>query len=245
MADEIPRHPTRRDSGAGPGDGGLDNETTPAEPAPTRTQTEPSASAASAHAADKPAPTRTRRGIRSAVEWVAVIGGALVIALLVRAFLVQAFSIPSESMEPTLTRGDRLLVDKVSYRFGDVRRGDIVVFDSPHGPLADTNEPLIKRVVGMEGEAVEILDGYVTIDGYPLQEPYLGPNTLTFSFGPVPGCAGGSSPDMCIVAEGHIFVLGDNRSSSRDSRFFGPVEIETIVGRAWLKYWPPGDFGTL
>ena len=193
-------------------------------------------------ALDEPKPAARR--LRSVVEWAAVVVGALVIAVLVRTFLVQAFSIPSESMESTLNRGDRLLVDKVSYRFGDVRRGDIVVFDSPGGTLMNSDEPLIKRVIGLEGEMVGLSDGVVTIDGNRLQEPYLDQGILTFSLGPMPGCVS-YSPTLCTVAEGHVFVLGDNRPSSRDSRFFGPVEIETIVGRAWLKYWPPGDIGTL
>lgn len=193
----------------------------------------------------EPEPSRTRKGMRSAMEWAAVAVGALVIAMLVRTFLVQAFSIPSESMEPTLNRGDRLLVDKVSYRFGDVQRGDIVVFDSPQGRLVGTDEPLIKRVVGLEGETIDLSKGIVAINGDYLREHYLAPSTLTFSQGPIPGCVDGGSPISCTVAEGHIFVLGDNRLASRDSRFFGPVETKTIIGRAWLKYWPLGDIGIL
>lgn len=214
-----------------------ENAATPDDEA-TPHESEPDGEAAS----DEPKPAARR--LRSVVEWAAVVVGALVIAVLVRTFLVQAFSIPSESMESTLNRGDRLLVDKVSYRFGDVRRGDIVVFDSPGGTLMNSDEPLIKRVIGLEGEMVGLNDGVVTIDGNRLQEPYLDQGILTFSLGPMPGCAS-YSPTLCTVAEGHVFVLGDNRPSSRDSRFFGPVEIETIVGRAWLKYWPPGDIGTL
>ena len=220
-----------------------DGKAIPDEPAPDgkAIPDEPAPDGKATTDEPKPAPRR----LRSAVEWAAVIAGALVIAVLVRTFLVQAFSIPSESMESTLNRGDRLLVDKVSYRFSDVQRGDIVVFDSPGGRLMNTDEPLIKRVIGLEGETVGLSDGVVTIDGNRLPEPYLDLDILTFSLGPMPGCIGGDSPDRCTVAEGHVFVLGDNRSSSRDSRFFGPVEIDAIVGRAWLKYWPPGDIGTL
>lgn len=226
---------------------------TPAEPAPDRADEAP-AEPAPDHADETPAepadgepeePAQTRKGLRSAVEWAGVAVGALIIAVLVRTFLVQAFSIPSESMEPTLNRGDRLLVDKVSYRFGDVQRGDIVVFDSPRGRLVGTDEPLIKRVVGLEGETIELSDGMVAVNGNYLREHYLDPNTLTFSQGPIPGCENGGSLTSCTVAEGHIFVLGDNRPSSRDSRFFGPVETSTIIGRAWLKYWPLGDIDIL
>ncbi len=230
MTDETPTEPTP---------GRADEAST--EPTPGRadeTPTEPTPS--------EPEPARARKRLRSVVmEWTAVIAAALMIAILVRAFLVQAFSIPSESMEPTLNQGDRLLVDKISYRFGAVQRGDVVVFDSPQGRLVGTDEPLIKRVIGLEGETVELEDGVVTINGDYLLEPYLGPSTLTFTLGPIPGCAGGGSSTRCTVAAGHVFVLGDNRPSSRDSRFFGPVATETIIGRAWLKYWPPGDIGTL
>lgn len=213
---------------------------TPTESTPDRADELP---AESVHG--EPEPAQTRKGMRSAMEWVAVAVGALVIAMLVRTFLVQAFSIPSESMEPTLNRGDRLLVDKVSYRFGGVQRGDIVVFDSPQGRLVGTDEPLIKRVVGLEGETIDLSDGIVAINGDYLGERYLDPSTLTFSQGPIPGCVNGGSPTSCTVAKGHIFVLGDNRPSSRDSRFFGPVETKTIIGRAWLKYWPLGDIDIL
>lgn len=241
MTDETPAEPAPESA-----------DDMPAEPAPEHADEMP-AEPAPDHADEMPAepvngesePAQTRKALRSAVEWAVVAVGALVIAVLVRTFLVQAFSIPSESMEPTLNRGDRLLVDKVGYRFGGVQRGDIVVFDSPQGRLVGTDEPLIKRVVGLEGETIELSDGIITVNGNYLREQYLDPNTLTFSQGPIPGCVNGGSLTRCIVAEGHIFVLGDNRPSSRDSRFFGPVETKTIIGRAWLKYWPLGDIGIL
>ena len=240
-ADEIPAEPVPDRTDETPTEPAPDRaDQTPAEPVPDRADETP------AEPVDgESEPTRTRKGLRSAVEWAVVAVGALVIAVLVRTFLVQAFSIPSESMEPTLNRGDRLLVDKVGYRFGGVQRGDIVVFDSPKGQLVGTDEPLIKRVVGLEGETIELNDGIVIVDGHYMLEHYLDPSTLTLSQGPIPGCVNGGSLNSCTVAEGHIFVLGDNRPSSRDSRFFGPVETETIIGRAWLKYWPLGDIGIL
>jgi signal peptidase I len=169
---------------------------------------------------------------RSILEWILVIGGALAVALLVKTFLLQAFYIPSESMVHTLEVGDRVLVNKLSYDLHDVNRGDIIVFEKPPGEGGDI-EDLIKRVVGLPGETIEGRDGQVFIDGEPLDEPYLDAGVVTSDFGPVE------------VPEGQVFMMGDNRPNSRDSRFFGPIDQETIVGRAFLRVWPIGSFGGL
>lgn len=171
-------------------------------------------------------------GLRNAVEWVVVIGGALLVALLVKTFLVQAFYIPSESMLTTLEVGDRVLVNKVSYDLHDVNRGDIVVFEKPPGEGGDIDD-LIKRAIGLPGETIEGRDGHVLIDGEVLDEPYLDEGVVTGDFGPVE------------VGEGQLFMMGDNRENSRDSRFFGPIAEELVVGRAFLRVWPPGALGTL
>lgn len=173
------------------------------------------------------------RSARSAVEWVAVIIGALVVALVVKTFLIQAFYIPSESMVPTLQVGDRVLVNKQSYRSGDIERGDVVVFDRPGGPGPDGIKDLIKRVVALPGETVEGRDGHVYIDGRQLDEPYLPPGTRTSSFGPEP------------IPEGHVWVMGDNRGASDDSRRFKAVPVDDVVGRAFVIIWPISEFGTL
>lgn len=187
-----------------------------------------------------PPPPVRRRGHRSstrnAVEWVAVVVGAVVIALLVKTFLVQAFRIPSESMDPTLVRGDRVLVNKLSYRLHDVNRGDVVVFQRPEGLPGTPEDPqdLIKRVIGLPGETVDARDGVVHIDGRPLEEPYLPAGTFTANLDrPV------------VVPDGHVLVLGDNRANSQDGRVFGPIPIDSIVGRAFLIMWPPGRVGSL
>ena len=191
----------------------------------------------------KPPATRAQRALRAMVEWLLVAGCALVLALLLQAYLVQAFSIPSRSMEPTLMVGDRVVVYKLGYRLHDINRGDVVVFHKPDE--TSHTDDLIKRVVAVGGETFELRGGRVYIDGELLDEPYLEVADSTFPKGPIPGCATDAAPDRCEVPEGMILVLGDNRQSSRDGRYFGPIDADTVVGRAFMKYWPPNDLGGL
>lgn len=173
------------------------------------------------------------RSTRSAIEWVAVIVGALVVALLVKTFLIQAFYIPSESMVPTLSVGDRVLVNKLSYETGDIGRGDIVVFARPGGPGADGIADLIKRVVALPGETVEGRDGAVYVDGERLEEDYLPTGVSTSPFPPY------------TVPDDHVWVMGDNRGGSDDSRRFKAVPMDDVVGRAFVTIWPPSELGLL
>jgi signal peptidase I len=146
---------------------------------------------------------------------------AIVIAVLINLFLAQATRVYGHSMEPNLHTDQRLVVEKVSYRLHGPRRGDVVVLNIPNrGP-----ELLIKRVIALPGETVEIREGGVYINGRQLDEPYLSGETRG-SYGPL------------VVSPGHVFVMGDNRGASNDSRAFGPVPMEQIVGRAWVSYWP-------
>jgi signal peptidase I len=182
--------------------------------------------------------------VRSMVEWVAVIVGALVVALVVKTFLFQAFYIPSASMEPTLQKGDRVLVNKLSYDVHDVHRGDVVVFEIPQSAVgADGIKDLIKRVIGLPGDTIESRDGAVYINDRRVAEPYLPKGTLTGD--PV----NGNNPpiDRQVVPHGKVFVMGDNRGNSHDSRYAdrGPIPISSIVGRAFVLVWPPGKMGTL
>ena len=183
------------------------------------------------------AEAKRRKRIRTGIEWGLVIGGALLVALIIRATLFQAFWIPTGSMEPTLQEGDRVLVNKLSYRLHDVNRGDIVVFARPDEgtPVAaeDNVRDLIKRVVGLPGETIEARDGVVYIDGQRLEEPYLPDATVTNDLPPT------------SVPEGHVFVMGDNRGNSHDSRAFGPIDDDTIVGRAFVRIYPLDDIGGL
>ncbi len=182
--------------------------------------------------ADEPESSGTS-GLRSLVEWVVVVGGALVIALVIKTFLLQAFYIPSSSMVSTLNVGDRVLVNKLSYKVHDVHRGDIIVFERPEGEADSQITDLIKRVIGLPGDTVEGQNGRVVINGEPLDEPYLDEGVTTGDFPPTD------------VPEGHLFMMGDNRGDSRDSRYFGTIDEDTIVGRAFFRVWPLGDISTL
>ena len=132
----------------------------------------------------RPAQSESSRLVRQGIEWVILVGVAVGIALLVKAFVVQAFYIPSGSMEPTLQISDRVLVNKLSYRFGDPSRGDIVVFEAPPGEATPQIKDLIKRVIGLPGDVVEGRDGRIYVNGQLLEEPYLEPSVQSRTFGP-------------------------------------------------------------
>jgi signal peptidase I len=181
---------------------------------------------------------------RSVIEWVAVVAGAVLVALLIKTFVVQAFFIPSESMERTLLRNDRVLVNKLSYRLHDVNRGDVVVFERPGNDIAETSpdiKDLIKRVVALPGEKVYFDDGGVYINDQLLKEPYLEPGTQTT---PRPEGASYSWTHRCVVADpcvvppDSVWVMGDYRANSQDSRYIGPIHKDLIVGRAFVIVWP-------
>jgi signal peptidase I len=157
---------------------------------------------------------------------------AALLSLLIITFIVQAFYIPSGSMEPTLRVDDRILVSKFSYRIGRIARGDVVVFHYPLNPGKD----FVKRVVALGGERVELRDGVVLINNQPISELY--PTALAAGD---PGCTTNYGPQQ--VPQGQLFVLGDNRCNSEDSRFFGFVPVDNVVGKALLVYWPPQRIG--
>jgi signal peptidase I len=202
---------------------------------------------------------KRRNTRRTIIEWAILIGSALLIAVLIKTFLFQAFYIPSESMKPTLNVGDRVLVNKMSYRLHDVNRGDIVVFETP--PKAkDANgaiKDLVKRVVALPGETLSTQGGRVFINGRPLEEPYLenGTSTCALNGGApcgeidwlkVEGCgAPADGQSACVIPRNSVFVMGDNRAESKDSRFFGPIEESSIVGRVFIRIWPVNDIGFL
>jgi signal peptidase I len=169
------------------------------------------------------------------VEWAVVVIGAILLALLVKTFVLQAFYIPSESMATTLETGDRVLVNKLAYTFGDVSRGDVVVFERPPTETTSNIPDLIKRVVGLPGESLVIKNNTVYVDGAALDEPYLAPGTITTTDAAPNKCTDAAP---CIVPEGRVWVMGDNRPDSKDSRFFGPIEESTIVGKAFVTIWP-------
>lgn len=177
---------------------------------------------------------------------------ALVIAVLIKTFLVQPFYIPSESMLPTIQINDRVMVNKLAVPFGEPDRSDIVVFTDPSAPEREESfleavrrsvleavgvsvreEDLIKRVVGLPGETVTIEDNRVHINGVPLDEPYLREGARMGDFGPV------------TLGPEEIFVMGDNREFSMDSRVFGAIPIDHVIGEAFMVIWPPSRVGGL
>ncbi len=178
---------------------------------------------------------------------------ALVVAVVIKTFFVQAFYIPSGSMEDTLQIGDRVMVNKLAYRFGDPNRGEIVVFDSPFSSNGDRESlpaavvrnvgealglsspasEFIKRIVAVPGDTLEIRDNEVIVNGVVLTEPYRHPTTRMRDL------AARTIPD------GMVWVMGDNRNNSSDSRTFEEIPIDEIVGRAFFKVWPPGRWGGL
>lgn len=177
-------------------------------------------------------------------EWGPVLFAAVVIALFVRLVLVQAYHIPSTSMVPTLEKGDRVVVNRLSYQFGEIERGQVVVFAKPQG--TDGENDLIKRVIGLPGETVRLADDQVYINGLRLDEPYLAQPDSTRPRLTIPGCAQVTpASDTCVIPEGHIFMMGDNRLGSSDSRVFGPIEIDSVVGRAFMRVWPLNNLGQL
>jgi signal peptidase I len=207
------------------------------------------------------ATTKQQSGRSSLIELVTIVGLALGLFLIIQGFLVKPFRIPSESMVPTLAVGQRVLVDRVTFRFGDPERGDVVVFKPPAGAeddesgeaqcgaprvegqscprptpqRADTN--FIKRVVGLPGDRLKVIRNRVYINGRRQNEPFIARD---------PDCH-----DLCNmpreieIPRGYYFMMGDNRGASLDSRAWGPVPKKWLIGQAFATYWPPGKVGTL
>jgi signal peptidase I len=179
-------------------------------------------------------------GARAFFDWVVVVGVALLVAILVRTFLLAHFVVDGESMYSTLSPGDRVFVNKMSYRLHDPNRGDVVVLHE----ISGANErDLIKRVIALPGEELRMENCVVWVDTDPadavpaqrLEEPYLDPTVVT------PGrCGNGIEP--IVIPEGHVYVMGDNRPESHDSRNLGPVAFDELVGRAFVVFWPRADW---
>jgi len=166
----------------------------------------------------------------------------VVIFVGIQTFIAQPYKVEQLSMENTLLPGQYVLVDKLTPRWTPYSRGDIVVFQPPASWAAETNGvPLIKRVIGLPGDDVALRAGKVYVNGAKLDEPYL--------FGE-DGAAQPTEPasegqSEWVVPDGDLFVMGDHRENSADSRTFGPIDLGLVVGRAWLRYWPVSSFGVL
>ena len=176
-----------------------------------------------------PEPVR-RRGLLGGLarDFLGTIVPAIILALLIHVFLAQATRVYGQSMEPNLHTDERLVIEKLSYRFHGPRRGDVVVLHDPSGGT----ELLIKRVIALPGERVMITDGRVYVDGVALDEPYAQQPTQ----------GGGRT---WLVPPFEVFVMGDNRSASRDSRSFGTVPLDIILGHAIFRYWPVEQIGVV
>ena len=191
-------------------------------------------------AGGEPDPSSARHVLAAVRETVQLVVVALVMAFVIKSVALQAFYIPSESMLDTLEVGDRVLVNKLSYRLHDVNRGDVVVFERPPNQPDSGIKDLIKRVIGLPGETLEgrACQIYVTPAGSAetllLQEPYLDRGwTQRCDFGPV------------TLGPEQLWVMGDNRDDSEDSRFFGPIDDGLVVGRAFVVVWPLSHLGWL
>jgi signal peptidase I len=199
--------------------------------------------------------TTPRRQRSSALELIVILAVAFGLAYLVQAFVVKPFRIPSRSMVPTLTVGQRVLVDRVTKLFADPQRGDITVFMPPAG--ADSNQcgvrkqpsracavptpgegrqAYIKRIVGVPGDRLKVERGRVYIDGELQEEPFIEPSA---------DCSTCNLPEEITIPPDHFFMMGDNRGGSADSREWGPVPREQIVGKARVTYWPLDRLGIL
>ncbi|MEW5954493.1 MAG: signal peptidase I [Bacillota bacterium] len=176
-----------------------------------------------------PVEKSARKGKSALLELFESIAIAVILAVLIRLFIFQPFYIPSGSMEPNLQIGDRIIVSKLAYTFSEPKRGDVIVFKFPLDPSRD----FVKRVAALGGETVEIRDSMLYIDGHPVREEYLPRNLQFGDFGP-----------REIPAENYL-MLGDNRNSSDDSRMWGPLPEEHIVGKAVIIYWPLDRIGFL
>jgi signal peptidase I len=192
----------------------------------------------------------------SLVELIVIVAVAIFLALAVQAYAVKPYRIPSGSMEPTLDIGERVLVQRITHRLGsDPKVGQIIVFHPPAGAdgvpaacgarivenrpcdtptKARSDQTFIKRVVAVGGDTVMVRDGLAYVNGREQPAPFAAP------------CAGGDGCDMTTpitIPKGSVFLMGDNRGNSDDSRFWGPIPVEWVIGEAFASYWPPGRVG--
>ena len=199
------------------------------EPGPSAL-TEPEPAGPGEAASPSPEAKARSGALRWIIEVVVIVAAAFVLALLIQQFIIKPYVIPSPSMEPTLVEGDRVLVSRLSYHFRDPERGDIIVFQPPG---YQDSEPFIKRVVAVAGDTVSVHNGALWVNGEAQDEPYLKEYPILDDY-----------PEVTI-APGHVWAMGDNRNNSGDSRVFGPVSEDAIIGVAFAIYWPPGDLGGL
>lgn len=182
----------------------------------------------------RPVPARKSQEtstVRWLIETALLVGLAFLLAQGIKTFIVQPYIIPTGSMIPTIELRDRILAEKISYRFRDPKPGEIVVFNDPTGQ----HPKLIKRVIAVGGQTVDIRDGKVYVDGKALDEPYVHGKVTE----------PGTVPMPVTIPAGYVWLMGDNRPNSGDARFFGPQPVSGVDGRAFFTYWPPNRAGVL
>ncbi len=177
-------------------------------------------------------PRRRPRVLDAVIEIATTVALAVVLYVVIQTFIVQTYRVEQQSMQDTLQPEQHLLIDKLTPRFDDYSRGDIIVFHPPDSSEGDT--PFIKRVIGLAGDHIQIKDQHVYVNGAELDEPYAHYPTR-------PTCG----DDTWDVPADSLFVLGDHRTESTDSRCFGFVKVSSVIGRAWLRFWPLDTLGIL
>ena len=176
--------------------------------------------------------SRVRRGGRKLLGWIVVVAILVTAAVLVKVYAAEPFTISSASMEPSLRPDDRVVLDKLRYRLGDPRRGDVVVFDKPAGAGGSApGKDLVQRVIAVAGDEIEARGGIVYVNGKAVDESYLRKGTVTTDIA------------RQRIPDDRFWVMGDRREESEDSRLFGPIPESVILGRAVARVWPASDMG--
>jgi signal peptidase I len=196
---------------------------------------------------DTPAPDDARAGeagrrlggLGCVVEAIETLVLTLVIFFVIQTFVAQPFQVQQHSMERTFAQGDYVLVDRLTGRWSPYTRGQVIVFQPPP-TLTEGKEPFIKRVIGVGGDTVEVRDGQVFVNGVALDEPY----RFRDDAGVVEPTEAGDQTRW-VVPEGELFVMGDHRQVSEDSRVFGPIPVSSVIGRGVVRYWPPSELGII
>lgn len=186
-----------------------------------------------------PTPAR-RRALGCLIEILETVVLTLILFFVIQSFVAQPFQVRQFSMQNTIQDGQFVLVDRLTPHFDHYHRGDIIVFTPPDNAETGGQEPFIKRVIGVTGDTVAIHDGKVFVNGIQLDEPYLyAVDNVAQATTP------DGSQDTWTIGLGELFVMGDHRARSSDSRVFGPIKIDSVIGRAWIRYWPFPAFGVL
>lgn len=163
------------------------------------------------------------------IQFVAIVGAILVA---VRFFVAEPHKVEGSSMIPNFQNGDYIITNKIGLRFTTIQRGEVIILQNPR----NTTEDFIKRVIALPGDRIKLADGNVYINGQLLSEPYLPPGTETYGGAYLP------NDEEIVIPDNQYFVMGDNRTGSSDSREWGTVNRDLIIGQAWLRYWPPQEF---